>query len=182
MTASDEELMARVAARDREAFAALYDRFSPRVFGLAIHFLKIQADSEDVLQETFLQLWNQAHRFDPARCPVDGWVLMIARSRAVDRLRRQRPIPSNDFATAAAGHEPIEDLERQDEAGRVATALDHLPAEQKEVIRLAFFGGLTHDQIARRLELPLGTVKTRIRLGMNRLRDRLGHDSEVPTR
>lgn len=172
---SDQELMTRVAARDRDAFAELYDRFAPQVFGLALHFLNIHGDAEDVLQETFLQVWDQAHRFDPARSPPDGWVLMIARSRAVDRLR-QRPAagPVSDVPDPSASGRTGAEQERREEAGRVSAALETLPEEQRTAIRLAFFGGMTHEQIAGRLGVPLGTVKTRIRLGMLRLRDRLG--------
>ncbi|OWK45160.1 RNA polymerase sigma-70 factor [Fimbriiglobus ruber] len=120
-----------------------------------------------------MQVWNQAAKFDPARSSPDVWVLMIARSRAVDRLRKRQHAASTKLTDLI----PIEDtgsgeLERQEDAGRVHAALGHLPPEQREPIFLAFFHGLTHDQIARQLTIPLGTVKTRIRLGMNRLRER----------
>ncbi|HJZ55042.1 MAG TPA: sigma-70 family RNA polymerase sigma factor [Gemmataceae bacterium] len=174
MTPTDQELLGRVAAGDREAFAAFYHRLAPRVFGLAMHLLRNRGDAEDVLQETFLRVWNLAPRFDPAKCPPDGWVLMIARCRAVDHLRRQSaaktPAPRND----RDDRDPGRDLERREDTDRVAAALVGLPSEQAEAIRLAFFNGLTHDQIARYSGLPLGTVKTRIRLGITRLKDRLG--------
>jgi len=178
MTPSDVELMRRVAGGDREAFAALYDRLAPRVFGLALHLLRNRGDAEDVLQETFLRVWGRAATFDPRKCPPEGWVLMIARCRAVDRLRRRQPT-ADDPAEPAAEEPPGRELERAEVAGRVAAALAGLPAEQAEAIRLAFFGGLTHEQVARALAVPLGTVKTRIRLGMIRLRDRLGARREV---
>jgi RNA polymerase sigma-70 factor (ECF subfamily) len=171
---SDVELLGRVAGRDRGAFAALYDRLAPRVLGLALHLLRNHPDAEDVLQETFLQVWDRAGRFDPARCPADAWVLMIARCRAIDRLRRRRdaaPVP-DELAAATAG--PARELERAEAAARVSAAGAGLPAAQREAVGLAFFAGLTHGQIARRLGLPLGTVKTRIRLGVLRLRDRFG--------
>lgn len=178
MTSSDVELMCRTAGGDREAFAALYDRLAPRVFGLVLHLLRNRGDAEDVLQETFLRVWDRAATFDPHKCPPAGWVLMIARCRAVDRLRRRQPT-ADDPAEPVAEEPPGRDLERQEDAARVAAAMAGLPAEQAEAIRLAFFGGLTHDQVARALGIPLGTVKTRIRLGMIRLRDWLGANSEV---
>jgi RNA polymerase sigma-70 factor (ECF subfamily) len=167
-------LLSRVARdRDRSAFAAVYDRVSPRVYGFLLKLLGNRPDADDVLQETFLQVWNQAERFDPSRGNPDGWVLMIARSRAGDRLRKRAQArtvsePVNEPATTA---HPGERLEATDDAGRVSAALTRIPPEQGELIRLAFYDGLTHEQIARRLGLPLGTVKTRIRLGMMRLRD-----------
>jgi RNA polymerase sigma-70 factor (ECF subfamily) len=179
MPPTDPELLARTAARDREAFAAFYDRYAARVFGLALHVLRNQTDAEDVLQETFLQVWRQAGRFDPARGCAESWVLLLARSRAVDRLRKRPPAAADDGREPAAGTDPAGDLERREEAGRVRSAVGGLPAEQRDLIRLAFFDGLTHDQISRRLGLPLGTVKTRIRLGMIRLRDRMARPAEV---
>jgi RNA polymerase sigma-70 factor (ECF subfamily) len=175
------ELLARVARdRDRPAFAAVYDRLAPRVYGFLLNLLGNRTDADDVLQETFLQVWNQAARFDPARAGPVGWVLMIARSRATDRLRKRvaAKIQAGPRGEPADTAHPGERLERADDARRVSAALARIPAEQGELIRLAFYDGLTHEQIARSLGLPLGTVKTRIRLGMMRLRDLC---SEGPT-
>lgn len=172
MTPSDHELLANTAAGDRQAFSALYDRLSPRVYGLVLHVLRNQPDAEDVLQETFFQVWSNAGRYDPEKCPPEGWVLMIARCRALDRLRRRRAslAAPDDLPDASAPDSPLERLE---DAAAVTAALARLPGEQREAIRLAFYEGFTHDQISRRLGLPLGTVKTRIRLGIIRLRDHL---------
>lgn len=181
MTPTDHELMAGTASGDRQAFSALYDRLAPRVYGLVLHVLRNQPDAEDVLQETFFQVWSNAARYDPQKCPPEGWVLMIARCRALDRLRRRRatqPAP-DDLPDAAT--QPDSPLERQEDAAVVNAALAFLPHEQREAIRLAFYEGYTHDQISRRLGLPLGTVKTRIRLGIIRLRDRLAEASEDAT-
>ncbi len=168
------DLLTRVARdRDRTAFAALYDRLSPRVYGFLLKLLGNRPDADDVLQETFLQVWNQAGRFDATRAGPDGWVLMIARSRAADRLRKRattRTVGEPAAEPATTAH-PGERLEVADAAGRVSAALARIPPEQGDLIRLAFYDGLTHEQIARTLGLPLGTVKTRIRLGMMRLRD-----------
>lgn len=176
---SDHELIGRVAARDREAFAALYDRLSGRVYGLILKVLRNRTDAEDVLQEAFLQVWNQADRFDPGRAAADVWVLLIARSRAVDRLRRRIVTTSNDLPDPAVLQEPSDELTRGETAALVGSALQVLTSEQQQPIRLAFFQGLTHEQIAERLQIPLGTVKTRIRLGMARLRDRFGGSPSV---
>lgn len=173
MVASASKLIGRIAReRDHDAFAAFYDTLSPRVYGFLLRLLRNRSDADDVLQETFLQVWNQAGRFDPARANADGWVLMIARSRASDRLRKRGGVGQEYGVEPTEHHDPAERLERDDDATRVGVALDHLPAEQRELIRLSFFDGLTHEQIAQAQKLPLGTVKTRIRLGMIRLRDR----------
>jgi RNA polymerase sigma-70 factor (ECF subfamily) len=173
MTLSDAELMSRVAAKDRGAFGDLYDRYAARAFGMILHVVRNRTDAEDVLQETFLQVWNHAGRFDAARSSVEGWVILLARSRALDRVRRQVARP-----TAEAGPDRPSDpepcvVERAEDAAQLGTALARIPAEQQDPIRLAFYHGYTHEEIARRLGLPLGTVKTRIRLGLMKLRDRL---------
>lgn len=178
MAPTDLELMAGTASGDQQAFSLLYDRLAPRVFGLVLHVLRNQTDAEDVLQETFLQVWRRAATFDPARCPLDGWVLMMARCRALDRLRRRKDAPPAPDDVPADAEHPARDLERAEDAIQVTAALACLPAEQREAIRLAFYGGFTHDQISRRLGLPLGTVKTRIRLGMIRLRTCLAAKTE----
>lgn len=167
------ELLTRVARdRDRTAFAAVYDRLSPRVYGFLLKLLGNRTDADDVLQETFLQVWNQAERFDPTRANVNGWMLMIARSRAADRLRKRSASKraAESVSEPAVSSDPGEKLEAADTAGQVLAALSRIPPEQGDLIRLAFYDGLTHEQIARKLGLPLGTVKTRIRLGMMRLR------------
>jgi RNA polymerase sigma-70 factor (ECF subfamily) len=179
MPLTDPELLRRTADRDRSAFATFYDRYAARVFGLALHVLRNRTDAEDVLQETFLQVWHQAGRFDPVRGCAEAWVLLLARSRAIDRLRKRPAAPDAASPEPAGAPDPGRDLERGEEAGQVRAAVNGLPAEQRDLIRLAFFDGLTHTEIARRLGLPLGTVKTRIRLGMNRLRDRMARPAEV---
>ena len=180
MPATDAELLARVAGRDAGAFAAFYDRHAARVFGLVLQLLRNRPDAEDVLQETFLQVWTAAGRYDPGRGCGGVWVLMLARSRALDRLRRRQrevlpPVPPTD------GPDPAHLPELRDEAARLDAALGNLPPEQREPIALAFYRGMTHDQIARHLAVPLGTVKTRIRIGLGRLRDRFTRPSGVGT-
>jgi RNA polymerase sigma-70 factor (ECF subfamily) len=173
MATTEIELMGRIGAGDRRAFASLYDRFAPRVFGLALRLLRSHSDAEDVLQDTFLRVWSLAGRFDPARCGPDGWVLMIARCRAIDRLRRKPIAVGDDVPEPVVDTPADQEPQRREEAERVAGALAGLTHQQAAAIRLAYFAGLTHEQIACRLGCPLGTVKTRIRLGLIRLRERL---------
>lgn len=172
-TETDTALIARIAReRDQAAFATLYDRLAPRVLGLLLRVLRNRTDAEDVLQEAFLQVWNQAERFDGGRSVPLGWVLMIARSRATDRLRKRSIIQAEQPPEVPTTPDPTAGLHATETAARVSAALAGLPTEQAEPIRLAFFHGLTHEGIAAKLGIPLGTVKTRIRLGMARLRDR----------
>ncbi len=180
MQRSDADMMQAIAAGYAAAFADFYDRHAPRALGLLRRLLGQPGDAEDVLQETFWQIWDRADRFDPSRSTPLVWLLLIARSRALDLLRRrgsERP--------AAAVVEPVytgdpgRPLELWEDRQRVSRALAALPGEQRRVIDLAFFGGLTHDEIARRLGVPLGTVKTRIRRGLLRLRDLLRDHPEV---
>jgi RNA polymerase sigma-70 factor (ECF subfamily) len=124
-------------------------------------------------------VWTQAGRYDPGRACAEAWVLMLARSRGLDRLRKRPAATIEAAPEPATAADPGGGLQQQEEAARVSAALDYLPEEQREPIRLAFYHGMTHDPIARRLGVPLGTVKTRIRLGMIRLRDRVGRPAGV---
>ena len=169
---SDENLLQRVAAGDRLAFVALYNRYSPRLLGLIHRILGIRGEAEDVLQDTFLQVWTTAGRYDAGRSPPDVWLLLLARCRALDRLRRRPPI-GTPTADRVAADDPPAEAARRDDAARARSAVDELPADQRAAVELAFFEGLTHEQIAARLNAPLGTVKTRIRLGLTRLRLRM---------
>lgn len=173
MIDTDSELLGRVSELDRPAFECFYDRYSSRVFGFLLHLLRNRSEAEDVLQEVFWQVWRQASRFDIGRASAEAWVLMIARSRAVDRLRRRRETVTDTIPEVPSDSQPEISLFRQDDALQVSAAMDFLPSDQREPIRLAFYEGLTHEQIARHLKIPLGTVKTRIRLGFLRLRERL---------
>ena len=172
MICSDHDLLNQIAHRDHAAFAALYDRFAARAFGLILRLLRNQTDAEDVLQETFLQVWKQADRFDACRAAPDVWILLLARSRAMDRLRKRITVTVDQLPDVGTTKEdPAVVAEQHDNNGRMRSALSCLPPDQHDPIHLAFFCGLTHEEIAARLRWPLGTVKTRIRLGMIRLRD-----------
>lgn len=173
MTDSDVELVDRMATdRDADAFSRFYARFSAKVYGLLLTLLRNQTDADDVLQETFLQVWRQANRFDPTRSVPEGWLMMLARSRAMDRLRR-RPTctPSAHSQDTGVWLDPCRGLELQESSRLLRSGIAGLPTEQADPIRLAFYEGYTHEEIARLLAIPLGTVKTRIRLGMIELRN-----------
>ncbi len=174
MSQTESDLLRRIAtARDPAAFAAFYDRYAARVYGLLLKLLRNRTDADDVLQETFFQVWNRAGCFDPARSIPEGWILMLARSRALDRLRKRPTTSVAAIPETSVVAEPGSDLLREEAATALRLALADLPPEQREPIRLAFLDGRTHEQIARALEQPLGTVKTRIRQGMLKLRERL---------
>jgi RNA polymerase sigma-70 factor, ECF subfamily len=176
----DSYLVGRISAGDPEAFAQFFDLHSPAVLGLLVRILGGRGEAEEVLQDVFLQVWRQANRYEPSRATPRGWLLMLARSRGLDRLRRrearwrheQEAAADASFPrlAAAIGSERLEDAERR---SRVGSALHLLSAEQRRCIELAFFEGLTHTQIAEKLAAPLGTVKSRILLGMNKLRQAL---------
>lgn len=175
----DEALARRVADGDRGAFAALYDRHAPQAFGLLVRMLGRRSEAEEMLQEVFLQVWRDAGRYRRRAASLRGWILMIARSRAIDRLRSRGARERREAATverdppapASLGPSGPERLEDRERRTRVSAALGALPPEQRRAIECAFFEGLSHRQAAERLGLPLGTVKSRILLGMRKLRD-----------
>jgi RNA polymerase sigma-70 factor, ECF subfamily len=174
MPYSDAELLKAIAAGNRAAFAAFYSRHSPQIFGLLVRMLPARADAEDVLQETFLQVWRQAERFDPDRASPFGWLVMMARSRGTDRLRRKSISGTSEMVEPAVLDSSGLEAERQETADRVRQALACLAREQSSAIELAFFGGLTYEEVARRQGIPVGTAKTRIRLGLQHLRQTMG--------
>ncbi len=174
-----EQCLVRAAGGDQRAFAELYDATSSRVFGLVLRILVDRAQAEEVAQEVFLEAWRQAKRFDPTRGAAVSWLLQMAHARAVDRVRasqaqrdRDRRIGERDLGV------PVDDVSERAEisldAARARQALEELPDAQREAIELAYFGGYTQSEIAERLGTPLGTVKTRLRDGMIRLRGILG--------
>jgi RNA polymerase sigma-70 factor (ECF subfamily) len=169
--ATDEQLISRIADGDALALAELYDHYAPRVLGLLVKMLPSRSDADDVLQEVFWQVWRNAGRYDSQRGSPSVWLLVMARSRALDALRRKKAsVPLEDFAEPSAWSPPSGDIERRESSDRIRRALAELTDDQQQAIRLSFFGGLTHPEIAEKLATPLGTVKTRIRLGMKRLR------------
>lgn len=172
-------LLKRSGRGDELAFASLYDAMAARVYGLAVRVVRDPAQAEEVTQESFLEIWRSAGRFDPARGSAVAWILTIVHRKAVDRVRsaeassrrdttyHQQDNPVAHDATAEAAQASLE-------AHRVRNALAALTAVQRQAIELAYFGGYTHTEVASMLELPVGTAKTRIRDGLIRLRDTMG--------
>jgi RNA polymerase sigma-70 factor (ECF subfamily) len=180
--AEDRRLVARLADGDTAALSQLYDRYASMLLALAIRVLKDRAEGEEVLQEVLLQAWRQAGRYDPQRSSVSTWLVMMARSRAIDRIRSRKVI---DRTLAAAQREATRTHEspqggrsvlQQERAARLRDEMAELPAEQREVLELAFFEGMTQREIAAETEIPLGTVKTRTLLAMKKLRTALQDD------
>ncbi len=174
-----EELLARVARGDRVAFDRLYDRFAGAVFGLVKRVLRDPAQSEEVTQEVLVDIWRTAPSFDSTRGSAATWVMTLAHRRAVDRVRSAQAATNRDTLVAVRDHQPAYDVvaetvERRLEQEQVGRAMKELTDLQREAVGLAFYGGYTHLQVAELLEVPLGTVKTRIRDGLIRLRDNLG--------
>jgi RNA polymerase sigma-70 factor (ECF subfamily) len=173
------QLIQQVAHQDRDAFSQLYDRFSTLVFTLAMRMLKVRSDAEDLLQEVFVQVWRQAQGYNPERGSPEAWIINIARSRAIDKIRSIRRMEKSFILTddleRAESSENVESSAAESEARlTMQGALANLPVAQRKVLELAYFDGLTQTEIAERLAEPLGTVKTRMRSGIQRLREMLG--------
>lgn len=181
--APDHELVVAMARGDERAASTLYDRHAPVLYGLALRMVREPADAEEVVIDAFGQAWRDAARYDTTRGSVCGWLTTIARTRALDLIRaRGRRARVNDAIAVADGPPtamgegfpaPDRGIADREQATAVSGALGVLPDAQRRAIELAFFEGLTHQEVAERLGEPLGTVKTRIRLGMHKLRDAL---------
>ena len=170
----DAELICLTALGNHQAFASLYDRYAPQLFGLLLRILHSRADAEDVLQEVFLQVWLSAGDFDETRGRPLTWLVILARSRAIDRVRalsaRQRAaVESQREASQWDFSDACEDAIRSEQGRVIREALAALPDKQRRVLVLAYFEGLSQSQIAARLGLPLGTVKTQTRSGLVKL-------------
>ena len=181
---SDRRLLERMARGDEQALASLYDRFAGALYGVALRIAGERADADEIVLDTFQQAWRDATRFREERGSVAAWLTMICRSRALDlvrsRVRRDRAVTRAESAAPgdvpAMGRGPANTAGATEagERGRiVAAAMDQLAPPQRQAIELAFFEGLSHTEIADRLSEPLGTIKTRVRLGMQKLRDAL---------
>jgi RNA polymerase sigma-70 factor, ECF subfamily len=178
--AADQAALERMDRGDERALAELYDRHARSVYSLALRILQDAGDAEDVVQEVFTQAWQHASRYDARRGTVAAWLLMRARSRALDRLRARRTRP--DLAGTLLHTVEIADsagaadlqLVSAEQVARVREALAELPLVQRAALELAYYEGLSHAEIAARLDQPLGTIKTRIRLAMIKLRESLG--------
>ena len=182
---ADEELMQLVYRGNADAFEVVYDRHADAAFSLAMRICGQRSVAEDVVQEAFLSLWRSGARYDRNRGSVRTWTLGIVHNRAIDSLRRRavrdRGVVADDgIAERMPARERTElEFARRDEAREIREALGQLPREQSHVIELAYFGGLTHMEIASMLDTPIGTVKGRMRLGLEKMRAALGEPEEV---
>jgi RNA polymerase sigma-70 factor (ECF subfamily) len=178
--AEEAELLRALARGDESAFARIYDRYSPILLGLLLRILRSRAEAEDVLQEVFLQVWQRAHSFDAERGRAFTWLVTLARSRAIDRLRS---VGSRERAARASAEEALPESEpaewadnaaiRSERAEAVRAALAELPEEQRQVLMLAYIEGMSQSEIAAAKNQPLGTVKTRTRSALRKLSDSL---------
>jgi RNA polymerase sigma-70 factor (ECF subfamily) len=166
---------------DEQALGQFYDRWQPLVHAIVLRIVVRKSDAEDVVEEAFWQAWRQSRRYEPSRGSVQTWLLTIARSRALDRARsmrrvREEPIENDAgeiVVQRAADSDPSLDAEAAERRQIVSSALWELPPEQREALELGYFGGLSQSEIAERTGQPLGTVKTRMRLALQKLRDKL---------
>jgi RNA polymerase sigma-70 factor (ECF subfamily) len=176
----DSALIEKMMTGDESALSAIYDRYSPMLFGMLTRILQDRHAAEEVLQDLFLQLWRNASQFDSSRGSLPAWLMVIARNRAISRLRgaRSRELleeNEGDFANTFASDQNIEDdASRAELARNVTAALGTLPVEQRHALELAYFEGMTQSEIAARTGCPLGTVKTRVRTALQSLRQILG--------
>jgi RNA polymerase sigma-70 factor, ECF subfamily len=188
---SDEALAARVARHDMAAFSLIYDRYAQSVYALAAHLLG-PIDAEEIVQEVFLRLWNKAEQFDESRGNFGGWFMTVARNYVMDELRsrsqQQKLVAAEEIDHLLSSEtDPSVNVEEEssqrEQGAAIFRALKTLPEEQRRVLILAYFGGLSQSAIAERLNWPLGTVKKRIRLGLQKLRAFLtGHEAKIETK
>lgn len=180
--ARDQELLGRLSAGDEDAFRRLFRRYAPTAVALARRITRQPSLAEEVVQEAFLSLWQTSDRFDPRRGSVRAWLMAMVRNRAVDAVRREEVHRRLTEGTGASDvvliddptERVAEDMGLPEERRAVRAAVEELPPEQRQVIDLMYFEGLSQSKIAERLSLPLGTVKSRTLLGMRRLRSSLG--------
>jgi RNA polymerase sigma-70 factor, ECF subfamily len=179
---SDEALMVGAAGGDANALAGLYDRYAPPLLSAGMRILGNRRDAEDLLHDVFVEVWQQAGDYDPARGSVKSWLFLRLRSRAIDRLRlasSRKNVELGDQVLATATRDVAEDPALAPDRVQVRTTLEVLPTDQRVAIELAYFGGLSGAQIAAQLGVPLGTIKTRLALGMSKLRAVFGENTEL---
>ena len=183
---TDSELISGVIKRERQAFDLFYERYAQIIFNLCVRILKDEAEAQDVLQEIFLQIWRDAERFDPSRASVKTWLFTIARSRSLDRYRSRKTVTSRlddqaeDQLQQIPGKEDLQGASVMQQY--VRSALNRLSREQRIVLELSYYEGLTQEEIASRLNEPLGTIKSRIRAALIKLRSlSSGDETNVET-
>ena len=177
--ATQDELLGLVAKGDKVAFGQLYDQIAPRVLGLITRLLRDRAQSEEVTQEVFLEIWQSATRYDPKKGGASSWIMTMAHRRAVDRVRASQASRDRDTKIGIRDYNPdydnvSETVQVRIEHERVEKAMLRLTELQRQAVTLAYYGGYSHSEVSEMLSVPIGTVKTRLRDGMIRLRDELG--------
>ncbi len=178
---TDEQLLARMADGEEDALNTFYARHAPYIYGLLLKLLAVREDAEDVLQKIFWQAWGSAARFDRERGSVRAWLVLIARSRARDLFRSKQSSLKPVHLADTDIEDPGTICAKGENDSTLHRALQQVPFEQRSAIALAFFNGMTYEEVAREQTLPLGTVKTRIRAGLQRLRDLLGDERLAPS-
>jgi len=170
--ASDEELVARLAHQDHKALETLYDRYSRILYSLGLRILKESARAEEVVQDVFLKLWQKPHLYIPENGAFSHWLLRVTRNQAIDELRSKKTFSADEMEIEFVDQGPdvLHEVWLDEQRATIRRALSQLPDPQRQVIELAYFQGLTQQEIAEHLGEPLGTVKTRTRLGMEKLR------------
>jgi len=181
-TQDDVELMQKMAAGDDQALLEVYDRYSRLVYTLAFHVLRDAHAAEDISQEIFLQLWRDPAAYNPERGRLGAWITVIARNRAIDHLRRQQKEAQLPDGVLAIDRPGGPQFDRLPDIRKLRSVFNRLPTSQREVLELAYFGGLTHSEIVARTGEPLGTVKSRIRLALQNLRRILLGDEKITSK
>ncbi len=186
----DREIMARIKARDAAALSELYDHYNRLLFGLILSILKKREEAEDILQEVFTQIWEKAEQFDLDRGTVYTWIVSLTRNKSIDRLRskvykeQKKQSTSLDdqdvfYPLYSDEQDPLEQTILTDRARRLRDALDKISDKQRKVLQVAYFNGMSQSEISDEFDIPLGTVKTRMRDGMIKLRELLGKELEL---
>jgi RNA polymerase sigma-70 factor, ECF subfamily len=167
-------LLARVAARDREAFAAVYTATSAKLFGIVVRILPRRDVAEDVLQDVYVKIWQSAGGFDPGRASAITWMATIARNRAIDEVRRRRPVSIEDapeaLEVAHSGPDPLESAQQSEALRRLNACLDGLEPDRRQMVLLAYYTGLSRDELAQRFATPVNTIKTWLHRSLAQLR------------
>ncbi len=166
----DAALLALVQKGDDRAMASLFDRYSKVVYSVALRVLRDPSTAEDILQEVFMQIWRNPESFVATRGSLGGWLAVVARNRAIDTLRRKKPMDQVDDMSLASNYNLANEAERNSLMEKARSVIYKLPTEQRKTLEMAFFDGLTHSEIAEMTGDPLGTVKTRIRSALTTLR------------
>ncbi len=177
--AEDASLLEAVRTGDQQAMCAIYDRYSGMIFSVALQILQCPSETEDVMQDLLIQVWREPIRLNPAKGSLGVWLAVVARNRAIDALRKRRPSENIEDVALIAKTDVAKEAERNVLLQRVRSSMIGLPRSQREALEMAFFRGLTHPEIAAETGRPLGTIKTRIRLGLKSLQANLGEPSFV---